>query len=137
MSNRNNNSTNSSVNLVKSQMATGTCMSQGAHASLEAHISDTKGSIGPYCDHCQYTGHWTLKCCKFLGNKCHSCGKLGHWVRDCKKKKDKDKGKKKDGNEKAGEQSNVVEEVIAFNVKEELHNFDTFNTTCNIGENDD
>jgi hypothetical protein len=65
---------------------------------------------------------------------------MGHWARDCrnkKKDKDKDKGKKKDGNGKAGEQSNVIEEVIAFNVEEELHNFDTFDTTCNIGENDD
>jgi len=77
------------------------------------------------------------KCCKFSENKCHNCGKLGHWARNCKKKKDKDKGKKKDGNEKAREQSNVVEEVIAFNIKEELHNFNTFDTTCNTGENDD
>ena len=139
-SNGNNNGTNGSINLVRSQKATGTSMSQGTHASLEAQISDTKSNIQPYCNHCQHAGHWSLKCCKFPGNKCHNCGKIGHWARDCRKKKkdkDKDQGKKKNGNGKAGEQLNVIEEVIVFNVEEELHNFNTFDTTCNIGENDD
>jgi hypothetical protein len=138
--NGNNNSTNGSVNLAKGQMATGTSMSQGACTSLEDRISDTKLKIQPYCNHCQCTGHWSSKCCKFPENKCHNCRKIGHWARDCRKKKkdkDRDKGKKKDGNGKAGEQLNVIEEVIAFNIEEELHNFDTFDTTCNIGENDD
>jgi hypothetical protein len=56
-SNRNNNGTNGSINLVKGQMTTGTRTSQGACMSLEAKISDTKSSIHPYCNCCQHTGH--------------------------------------------------------------------------------
>jgi hypothetical protein len=120
------NSTNGSTNLANTQKA------PGAKKSLEARITEHKDSIHPYCDHCKKAGHWTSKCHKFPGNKCRNCGKFGHYAKDCwgkKKEKDKDKGGR---GKKPTNESNIVEEHIAFVVKEELHNFNTFDA-CNLG----
>jgi hypothetical protein len=50
-----------------------------------------------------------------------------------KKNKDKEKWKNKNGNsgKKGEEETNVIEEHIAFSVKEELYNFNTHDT-CNV-----
>ena len=69
-----------------------------------------------------------------MGNKCHNCGKFRHHAKDCwlkKKNKDKDKRIKRNWNgEKQGENETNVGEYIAFPVKEELHNFVSFDA-CN------
>jgi gag-polypeptide of LTR copia-type len=54
--NGNNNGTNGSVNLVRTQKAT------GASKSLEARLSDCKSNIHSYCEHCKRTEHWMSKC---------------------------------------------------------------------------
>ena len=128
--NGNHNSTDNSTNLVNTQKAPSTSK------SLEARISNRKNSMRPFCDHCKKAGHWMSKCHKFVGNKCHNCSKFGHFAKDCwGKKKDKDKDKRNGGRKPVNE-SNIVEEEIAFVIDEELHNVDTFDA-CNVAANDE
>ena len=73
----NKNGTNGSVNLVKTQNTTSTSK------SLADWLTDHKSSLGPYCNYCKCTRHWSSKCCKFDGNKCHNCGKIRHLQKNC------------------------------------------------------
>jgi len=126
--NRNNkNGAIGSVNLVKTQNATGTS------TSLSDRLTDHKSLLQPYCNHCRCTRHWLSKCHKFDGNKCYNCGKIRHQAKNCWGKK---KGKEKEnGNKKGAERTNVAEEQFTFQADKEPYNFDTFDA-CNADAND-
>ena len=122
----NKNSTNGSVNLVKTQNTTSTSK------SLTDWLTDHKSSLQPYCNHCKCARHWMTKCHKFDGNKCHNCGKFRHQQKNCWSKK---KGKDKEKEKKGAEQANYGEEEITFQA-DEHYNFNIF-YACNIDANDD
>ena len=107
-------------------------------------------------------GHWTSKCYKLHQNKCYNCGHKGHLTRDCKRKnnnwkgknktrgyKEREKWKGKAKQKETADETNIVDEEIAFNTEEnpmeghlvssidnEEHNFDSYQA-CNYKANDE
>jgi len=115
-----------------------------------------------WCDICEMKGHWTSQCHKRQQNKYYNCGCEGHLVRECKRKngswkgknkakgyKEREKWKGRSKQKEMAEETNIVDEEIAFitlenpkgenpesSIDDKEHNFDSYQA-CNYEVNDE